>query len=162
MHIIERLASISLLSICLVSCSQTDELRSGELVAPICTGFDLRDTNNVPRGRIGIPNNKLISSNGFVTMNAYPIPATHRIDITTNGAGNKRIWIVQANVTTDVISHLNYLNAPFQVVGGAPLISWNNLLDVNASLMVNSLPKGYYRLYMQVGEEVLWENVIIE
>lgn len=162
MQIVERLGYIGIVFIILAACSKTDEFRSGELVTPVCTGFSLRNTDNVPMGRIGVPNNKLTSSDGFVSMNAYPIPASNRIDIITNAVGNKRIWIVQASVTADLISNLNYLNAPFQVVGGAPLISWNNVLDANASLMVSSLPKGYYRLYMQVDREILWENIIIE
>ncbi len=162
MHLLSRLIYGSLFFFFLLACEQSDNLRSGELVAPVCTGFSFRDANNVPMGRIGEPNNKLTSTNGLITMYAFPIPASNQINIITNSSSNKKIWITQAQATAEVMSSLNYLNASFQVVGGSPLIGFNNVPATEVMINVSFLPKGIYRLYIQVDQELLWENLIIQ
>jgi hypothetical protein len=146
----------------LVSCTQeTEELRTGELHIPTCTGFNYKDNFNQLRGIIGVPNNKLVSNINSFTLSVYPIPAQNNVKVIINNNSSKKIWLTQAQVSGELNYNLNYLNAPLLVVGGSPLISFNNVTEDQLVIDISFLPQGYYRLYVKVDDQILWENLIL-
>lgn len=145
------------------SCSASDEpLRLGETNSPICTGFNFKNGENAPYGIVGIPNNKLLSDDKLKLLAAYPIPAKFTLGIITNISSNKKIWLTKAVISSSLNNNIYYFNSPFQIVGGAPIISLNDVLDQEITINVANLPKGYYRLYLKTDDDLLWENIIIE
>jgi hypothetical protein len=145
------------------SCStNSDQLRQGEFSVPVCTGFNLKNGENVPYGIIGVPNNKLASDDKLKLLAAFPIPTKYTLSISTNILSNKKIWLTKAVINSNLNNNIYYFNSPFQVVGGAPIIYLNDVSDQEIAINVSSLPKGYYRLYLKSDEDLLWENIIIE
>ena len=147
----------------LISCGNEDtQLRTGELVIPVCTGFEFKDNINTSRGHIGIPNNNLMSSDKQFSLAVFPIPTVNEISVEINYPGSKQIWITQAQVGTELNQSLSYLNASVIAVGGGPVISLAN--TTSQQIQINNLfalPRGYYRLYVKIENELLWENLIL-
>lgn len=147
----------------LISCGNEDtQLRTGELVIPVCTGFEYKDVNNVSLGRVGIPNNNLVSSDKQFVLAVFPIPAVNDFTVEINYPGSKQIWLVRAQGGTELNQSLNFLNALVIAAGGAPVDSRANITNQQIQFYnLAYLPRGYYRLYVKFENELLWENLIL-
>jgi hypothetical protein len=145
-----------------ISCNKDGiQLRTGELEIPVCTGFNYKDNSNQSVGKVGQPNNNLISTAKQFSLIVYPIPSAESFSVIVNYNGVKQIWLTRARVSTELNQSLNYLNAPLITVGGAPIFSIANATNQEFRIDVSALSSGYYRLYVMVENELLWENLII-
>jgi hypothetical protein len=142
-------------------CNNNEQLRTGELVAPVCTGFNYVDGANVLQGKVGLPNNNLISSDKQFRLYVYPIPSSQSVNVLIDYNGIKQAWLTRAQVSTELNQSLVYFNSPIISIGGGPVISIDKTTDVNFRFDASTLPKGYYRLYVKTANDLLWENLII-
>lgn len=158
------------LSIMLIALSCTKEepdIRLAEFDTPVLTGFELRDVQGTPMGVIGTPNIKLgNASNDYSSeyfFSTYPNPCRNICATyikTPNSSETKQIWIVQAQYNDNSTSATNLGNTNLIGVGGTPLIQ-SEITSNNASFDLSSLDEGYYRIYLKVENQILYDNLII-
>lgn len=158
-----------ILFIAVTSCTKEDtETRLPEFDAPKLTGFILKTDFGEIYKTIGVPNikwgNESNDRNSPYYFSIYPNPCFDLLFVhfKTPAEGElKKIWIVQANVENQVAgAFIGINNANNIVVGGSPLFqaeTTSNSIHLNLTL----LPEGYYRIYIKVGEHLLYDNLII-
>jgi hypothetical protein len=145
-----------------LSCGEeSEQLRTGELVSPICTGFGYKSSSNQFLGNVGVVNNNLTGINRSIALSVFPIPASDVLNVSYNSNELKQIWLVRANVSQDVSNQNNFLNAQVISVGGEPIISIKGFTEEELLIDVSRLAKGYYRLYLKTQKDLLWENLIV-
>lgn len=145
-----------------LSCGEDPEqLRTGELVSPICTGFGYKSSSNQFLGNVGVVNNNLIASNKLSRLAVFPIPASEYLTVSLNTNEPKNIWLVRANASQEISKQISFLNAQVISVGGEPIISIKDFTEEELLIDVSRLAKGYYRLYLKIQKDLLWENLIV-
>jgi hypothetical protein len=166
MKIITILAFISLVCI---SCELDSDNPSGPpvLIPPIVNGIIKTHESGQVFGVIGKPceNRKGInlSINGIFpnpNTSVFQISFDHYID------GLVQVWLSPANVSGDILSEIYGLNSflitnspntvlVFSQVLSAGEFTYN--IDLNKFF---NYPYGYYRLYLQTEDELLWADLL--
>jgi len=135
---------------------------------PIITGFEFKNEEGVSIGSYGeLVNNKL-GDKGTIEeseyyLNAFPNPATDFYTVYTlsrNAPMLRTIWIVKASYNGELPNIEIYNNATYLVAGQYHLIevsSQGNLINIDLS----SLDDGFYRIYVEIGGNVLYDNFIV-
>lgn len=154
-----------IISVGLASCTEEVEFRSSNLGTEVITGFQYRDGTGGLRQKVGQPNTKTSSENGLCHLLVYPIPTRDFINITF--LGNKadqpvRGWITAATVDNVLYQNVTLGNGAFVVVQGEPLAEIEFRTDRPVTFDLSDLPAGAYRLYAKTGDDLLWENILIE
>ena len=151
-----------------LSCSKEEsDIRLSEFDAPIITGFEERDEQSNVIRAIGNPNVKLGNESNDYTSDyfftSYPNPSRNSFQVsikTPNPNSTQRVWIVQAQYYENGTSTANIGGTTLLDVGGDPLIQYEGILN-NLELDVSGLSEGYYRIYLQVDDLILYDNLVI-
>ncbi len=160
-----KLKILSIFLILTFSCSEDESVtRIAQFETPVLTGFQLRDEMGQRLETIGEPNLQLSSSNSMTSFYFYPNPCTGNCAVqikSENSVDKKYIWIVKALYNEyDINATVNTGNATTLFIGGEALINhefFQNSLNIN----LNSLSDGYYRIYVKVDDEILYDNLIL-
>ena len=135
---------------------------------PIITGFEFKNEEGMSIGSYGEPvNNKLedketINESEYY-LNAFPNPAADFYMVYTKTPDArifKKIWIVKASYNGELPNIEIYNNAIYLVAGQYHLIevsSQGNLINIDLS----SLDDGFYRIYVEMDGNVLYDNFIV-
>jgi len=147
------------------------DFRIADFATPFIHGYFARDEAGNPMGVYGYaqPNVNLGDKSSFYESNYYvtifPNPTHNYLSVYTKSPEPnqmKKLWITPA-----------ILRPPFE--NGAVLTdSWNNFvaggypllqlkfMENNAYLDLTDLPNGYYRLYLKVNDQLLFDNLVID
>ena len=162
------LAILVLVPLFFSACTREDSVvRAPGLEIPEITGYFLRDHNGVDMGTIGTPNVKLGSGPNLVESDyffmVYPNPAYHQVALyskSPSGNSVRRIWIVEAVADHSAAELTESFNSINLVVGGTPLAQTVTTTE-NASLNIESLEPGYYRIYLEIDDLQLFDNLVV-
>ncbi|NOR86039.1 MAG: hypothetical protein GQ527_00375 [Bacteroidales bacterium] len=151
------------------SCSKTPgETRLNSFEIPTVTGFVFKNEEGVSMGSYGGPVNNKISDKGSgqessYYLNVFPNPSNDFYSVYTKVPSPsimKHIWIVQATYNGELSNTEINNNAVNLVAGGAPLIEVNSQSEI-VRINISSLNEGYYRIYMEAGDIILYDNLIV-
>lgn len=169
MIISKSLFFILLLTI-ISGCSKTDEAttRIPDWETPTLTGFALRDVSGAPMGITGTPNvNNHIKGNPNnieYSIVAYPNPCRSTLALmihTPSPNLPKQIWIVKGKLDAPLSNSGFDIGMNNAIAGGQPLFQATTVAS-NFTINVSSLPSGYYRLYVKIEDNLLYDNLIIK
>jgi len=158
--------TIILISISLIvfACSKKDEIiRTSDMSVPQITGFEFKNEVGVITKIIGLPNNKLSDKQSNYHFTFYPNPAKDFGNIfikTPNNNEIKQIWIVQAQYSKIIPNYSINNGMIIHTIGGTPLINLETSNN-NFTINLNNLSNDYYRIYVQIGDVLLYDNIII-
>lgn len=154
------------LLISVLSCSTEEStIRLPFFETPVLTGFQLRDANGQKVGEIGIPNIHLsritASKNDPLDMVCYPNPAIEYIAIYTSSRADtpKYLWLVRGDYNSGSSDYTPTLGSLTIGAGGSPIIQLE-FSRPNPVIDVRDLPSGYYRVYVQMDDEIFFDNII--
>ncbi|MFC5272108.1 hypothetical protein [Adhaeribacter terreus] len=152
----------------LFSCDKEKEVRTASLQPPLVTGFLFRDFYGNPIQQVGNPNVKTEGTDaaGYRSyMTVYPNPVRDKAQVTfysPTPAGKKSLWIVAGLQDQNLNSH-NFMQASFPQIGGQPLLKIDLEPDAQSrvlTLNLDNFPAGAYRVYLQLGDLLLWDNIL--
>jgi|SRR5688572_4046629 len=152
----------------LFSCSKEESeiAQPVSLQAPVITGYEYRDNNGNPLLHVGEPNIKTsVQKNGFwYSMAGYPNPANRQFSIHLSVGqpiSKGKVWLVAAR-QNEFQPGLNFMQAEFPVTGGQPLFEIILKPGFTNSLQPDfgTLPAGGYRIYAQLDDVLLWDNIL--
>lgn len=153
-----KLAAAALLLF--ASCSKEEPSQEGGfLEKPLVKGYFKRSTRGHPVGQVGLPNVQL-EKNGYQLL-TYPNPAVQIIAIRIEKESPQqltKVFIVPAVSELEVpyytFSNSTYIQTSRPV---AEVESMEGMLHLD----VQNLEKGFYRLYVNIGGTLLWDNLLI-
>ena len=158
----------------LISCGEKEQLILPLFEPPILTGYHLRDANGQALGNVGTPNTNTSTdppgiANPLLEFFSFPNPANGSFFSVAIFTGidtgeTARIWLTTANYI-DELGSANTLGASVVSSDGRPIRDFNlQLQEGFNNLNVNTvgLPSGYYRIYLQHGSLLLWDNLLIQ
>lgn len=159
----------------LLACDKEPEPRLSNFDTPLLTGFELRDDNGSHIGSIGTPNIKLtgnscadglkdIGPNSYgpeIILRTYPNPVNNAIAVNLFNIPISNIWIVQGQVNNDIQNTYQFGNSIISL-GGAPLFSISGFTKSILVISTENLPSGYYRIYIEACNDVLYDNFIVQ
>lgn len=154
-------------------CNKEPEIRLSNMEIPTITGIHLRDGDGYSRGVIGDPNTQLIGTScdsqnklGGISesettfeITAYPNPCKNNLYMYIQSNTQKKIWLVKANFEGTIPSNFQLGTNSFEA-GGAPLFS-TETIDNSISINTTNLPTGYYRIYVETCDNLLWDNILV-
>ncbi|KAA9331830.1 hypothetical protein [Adhaeribacter soli] len=136
---------------------------------PLVTGFEYRDELGTPVLHVGLPNIKIQESN--ISLTCYPNPTQDRLNIIlgysystpVDSNAVKHIWITAARIDATQ-PQLNFAGSYTPATSGQPLIEYKNLPPHtnNIKADLSALPAGAYRVYAQIGNVLLWDNIHLQ
>lgn len=164
---------LALLIAALTGCGEKEQLVLPIFDPPILTGYHLRDDNGQPLGNVGAPNTNTSTdspgiANPLLEFSSYPNPSRGDLFQATIYSGivsNEpvRVWITPARYI-DELNEPNTLGATLVSSHGRPLREFTLQLAEgfnNIAINTEDLPAGYYRIYVQRGSFLLWDNLLI-
>ena len=148
----------------IIGCTKEDsELRLSDFGVPTIRGYNMRDLFGDYAGTVGTPNIKPGDGADYYFV-FYPNPVEDfcSIYIKTPASNElKKLWITPANFDNNITnSSINLNNANNIVIGGSPVFQTeftNNKLTLNLS----QVSDGYYRIYLEVDNYLLYDNLVI-
>jgi hypothetical protein len=156
---------IILLSVFFFSCTKENGIITSNSLfeTPIVLGYKLIDINASPLGVVGQPNVKTEISNSGIRYKivVYPIPAYNFIELIIDAPkdGNQRkIWVKPARISGSFPD--NYYFGTLNMNASASVYQVTTT-ENRISIDVAQFPKGYYRLYLMVADQILYENIVI-
>ncbi len=153
---------ILLIGFIVFSCKkETTEMRLPDFESPLITGFILTDVSGTVFNTIGTPND---FRGQPVVFSIYPNPTSDflHVSISSLDISGARLWITQGNFQNSQDNQSISGGITAMVVGGVPLIEVSNVNGgQNFMLNFQSLPAGYYRVYLQNGNDLYWHNIIV-
>lgn len=158
------IAAISLLTAC--SKEEAPERLPGFDV-PVIAGYEMRSGVGDLIGRIGYPNIKLYEGESYNSSKyffaSFPNPASSMINIFVqerDAPGIKKIWMVTGRLQGDPEkSTINQGMYSFYA-GGTPLLQ-GEFSGSNIGIDLRDIPEGYYRIYLKIGEVILYDNIAV-
>ena len=158
-------------TICLLySCTkETADLRSSDFEIPIVEGYYVRDPMANIIGMAGNPNVRLVYnpnpalSTRAYSLIVYPNPCKEICAIavvTQTGNEPKKIWITKAAVSEQFAKSSIDLNMVNMYVGGSPVKQFETDSD-NIHIDTSTFDEGYYRVYIKVGDVLLYDNLVV-
>jgi hypothetical protein len=145
----------------LQNCSEKEEpqYRTSQLELPLLKGFELRDATGNNLGNIGVPNIKTRINN--IVLTPYPNPCQNDIIISTSAPNTlKKLWIVPGKTDNTTTGKLNDLGMQTFIAGGTPVLQ-TRFYEPSIMLDVSALKKGPYRIYLQIGDDLLYDNILV-
>lgn len=155
------------------ACGEKERISIPIFDEPIITGYHLRDANGQPLGNVGSPNTNVSTepagiSNASLAFFSYPNPSFQTVFqiaiIAGQDTGTRaRVWLTPATYI-DELQQANTLGASVVTSYGKPLRDFSVELQEgsnNLSVDTQGLPTGYYRIYLQRGNTLLWDNLYI-
>jgi hypothetical protein len=160
-----------------LSCKKDEPIKSYLSVPPVLKGFNIRDGNGILMQKIGIPNVKYSenpeSGKQTLVLNSYLNSPTNFLSIFF---GNKSSNKVKITVVRGVVdgSIANVSSLPNTIVANqnrvvfeAELIpEFSNLPPNAGGVVAFNLPQninpGVFRVYIDYGNYILYDNIIIE
>jgi len=164
----KHLLLLLLITILLPGCTKEADIRLSEFTTPVITGYYVRNDIGMDLKTIGIPNVRLgDNSNDYHTstyfFTFFPNPCTDSCLTFVKAPqdnSTRKVWITQANwleeknePVTDPVGMDN------MTVGGYPLIQKEFTSD-RTMIDLSSLGEGYYRIYLEVDGNLLYDNLI--
>lgn len=158
-----------------VSCSKNNDSTPVSLQTVIIKGYMCRDIVGNEYGSVGNPDNKLGDGDNFL-MSTYPNPSTDAVSVyikMKQPASKTKLWIMKAAFNSVPNQSFPALGGNQFVSSGLPVfeldsipISYNiNQLGFGYSVQVHidnkNISAGYYRLYFQADNIILWENIVV-
>jgi hypothetical protein len=143
------------------------EYRLSDFDIPVITGYYLRDEQGIPMRTIGTPNVRLGNeSNDFTSdyyLMQYPNPCDKSCVLnikSPSGQSIKKVWVVQASYFDQMPGSENELNMISLNTGGAPLLQAETTSRY-LKLDLTSFKTGYYRVYVKIDDQILYDNLVI-
>lgn len=152
-----------------ISCTkEASDIRLSEFAPPRVTGYELRNTQGVPTGVVGVPNIKLGNEsneyNSEYHFSTYPNPCSGAcyVDVKTPSPNEtKQLWVVEAlYYSNNTCNTTNFGNATLLDMGGTPLIE-SEISSNNIAFDLSQFKDGYYRVYLKIGDLLLYDNLAI-
>jgi hypothetical protein len=176
-----RFLSLIVFMISIMSCTKDEsDIRLPEFDVPVITGFYLRDQTGMGTGVIGDPNVRTCGTaagsnsdgtdnTGSITgsticFTAFPNPFSGLLMLyfeTPLPETEKLIWITRAVFGNQASASANSFNMALINVGGAPLFQLKTTGD-EICLDLSSFDRGYYRIYIKIGDSLLYDNLVIQ
>ena len=121
-------------------------------------------------GIIGNPNVNLgKAANGGDIFIIFPNPTNDILSAIINfpQISNAKVWIVKGDYKTYPTNSEIDMGSNTMIVGGSPLIErdsiyGNDIYGAEVIIGMYNLPNGYYRVYCQNGNNLYWDNLIID
>lgn len=158
----------------LISCGEKEQLVIPVFDPPVLTGYHLRDDNGQPLGNVDAPNTNTSTAppgvaNPLLEFFSYPNPSHGNAFQTAIFAGtvsneSTKLWITPARYI-DELTASNTMGASLVSSYGRPLLEVNVELQQgfnNLAINTEDFPTGYYRIYIQRGNLLLWDNLLIQ
>lgn len=129
--------------------------------APIVTGISMTDFNAYPIGTIGTDNSKTYS-NTIKNVVAYPNPCQSMVHIGFSSlvSDSMKIW-VEAGLYKNPPTNIIIKN---QSLFGKKLNAYTiyiNAGKAGVSSQTDSLPDGFYRVYLATLTDTIYENILV-
>lgn len=162
MHHLKTLVAAAIL-VLLLSCSKKDsnDIQGGLFRQAIIKGYHLRSSEGDPVGKVGRPNVQL-EKNEFILV-TYPNPTVHGLGIhlMRKRTPNQPAKIFLLPAVTDLTDspYYTFSNSTY-VQTASPLVEIETTREY-IHLDVRNLPKGFYRLYINIDGTLLWDNILI-
>jgi len=178
-----------LILLILTSCSNDQaDIRGTEMDAPVLTGFNFRDDDGNPLNTLGIPNVRTVLNTNDIKTSCkivvYPNPARDNVSVALyfpNKNATAYIWLVKGTVTDELLNYSVDGNMLNLVVQGNPVVQYSfEITEVNSNsgeggikppggsersnsvaLNLSTVPEGYYRIYVRIGDALLYDNIIV-
>lgn len=163
----------TLLLVVLAGCGEKEQLVLPVFEPPVLTGYHLRDDNGQALGNVGAPNTNTSTdspgiANPLLEFFSYPNPSRGNVFQTTIFTGISsnepvRVWVTPARYI-DELNASNSLGATLVTSHGRPLQEFTLELKEgfnNIAINTEDFPAGYYRIYVQRGSFLLWDNLLI-
>lgn len=130
--------------------------------APIITGISMTNFNAMPLGTIGIDNSKTNSSN-FHNASAYPNPCQYEVNIYFSSliSDSMKLW-TEASLYKNPPSNVVIKNQSLFGKILNPRTIHINTGNTNVSCITDSLPDGFYRVYLATLTDTIYENVLVK
>ncbi len=124
----------------------------------LVTGINCRQNFDDVTLKLGNPNT--LVNNKFIL---YPNPANSQFSIVSQ-ENMTNIWIVSANAEkihqeVNFISLLNSNLYSEPSIVSSSNISLNELTTSNIGINIETLPKGYYKIFVKIGGQIYWDNL---
>ena len=163
-------------ALCLLfSCSKKDDLAVPSLQTVTISGYQVRDELGNIAGDVGFPDIRIGNvTNYYSTENdfffiSFPNPSTSHVLVSVQSKSHAiaKLWMVKASLSTSAQTEqsVQMLGANQFVSGGntvfeidsLPVFSSHSLFSLN----YENVPNGYYRLYLQMDNILLWDNIVV-
>jgi hypothetical protein len=149
-----------------ISCNDKKDNVSPEpkIKAPIIYGYNLIDINGAFMKKIGNPNTKntgTINPNNFFAF--YPNPVKYDFAIyakADNPEEPKKIWMKPARLDNDMDDSELGFNIENNVTEDE-IVFEHEFTSENTAFNISSKPKGYYRVYLKIGQDTLYDNLVL-
>lgn len=160
--------TVILIATITISCSKKSAgYRLSNFETPIITGYEERDSNGSLLWQWGVPNIKtsisLSPGETQYTFTTYPNPCKNTCNIHVNSSisnSNKKLWIVKASMESNSFISPIALGMNSFEVGGSPVFQLE-FTNEHLAIDVNNLNEGFYRIYVKVENQILYDNIII-
>lgn len=164
----KRIIGYLLIILILLGCQKGEDNTPSGLSVPEIAGINYRDNFGAYLGTIGTPNVRLSSKSNSQIV-TYPIPCSNSFSLNINllgqPDGSEKIWLVKAKWAGGVNS-FSPQNKTFFEAGNIPVFIID---DLNLKLGTNeiqintaNLEAGFYKIYIQIENELLFDNLLIE
>jgi len=155
-----------LLSGLFYSCNKDATTSFSNFQTPIVTGFAFTDASGNHTGQIiGNPNTNLGGGPlGGPLLLVFPNPANKFVYATIGnyGSSNAEFWIVPALYdATPNYSNID-IGSNSLIVGSYAVMQITSSDKRIVLLDAGNLSSGYYRVYCRYGDNIYWDNLIIE
>ena len=136
------------------------------------TGYQARDQVGNQIFTVGIPNNRncLPYGNEFCrqVINAFPNPSQEQVSVFIGSMGSSktpaRLSLVRAQPSPALLTSEFRPGLTIHQDGPAFYSPQDIILEAGANtigLDISDIPPGFYRLYLQMEDAVLWDNILI-
>lgn len=150
-----------LISILAISCSKEETVKETEKTSlNLITGINFRETGDNKEMLLHLGNANILTNNKFLI---YPNPATDKVYISAQ-ENVTYIWFVKGNpekIYQD-FTFGNILNSDFYDEKSIVLNSKNSVNGQSSkefSLNIETLEKGYYKVFIKIGGKIYWDNL---
>lgn len=157
-----------ILIVCMIlaatSCSKSESpAMTISMKPPVITGYHLRDAVGNSMGHEGAPNTltEIPGQGSSYLLVAYPNPSNSLIGLYLRSPDTayKHIWMVHAVYQGEVANGNVVLGTSNINTVGIPLWSVKTTSN-NFYIDLSAFPAGYYRVYMQAGDYLLYDNLV--
>jgi hypothetical protein len=154
-------SSVLFLCICLsfVSCKKSDDNNGSQ--APIITGVNLTDVNAQPVGKEGSPNVLTMLNDNQILCYPKPCYNVLYVSVHSSQATTLKIWMVAA-VYNNPPAGAKVENQSLYSQQSNPPINIQQAVQAgnkNILLQTDSLPNGFYKLYVAINTDTLYDNI---
>lgn len=150
-----------------VSCEPKSTSDINKYKTPVCQGFNVTDENgNFTGVTIGTPNIKTDDETSDVSFVAFPNPSNSLLNISINPALNTQkvtVWILWAKSDPTYLEDEFIFDEPPAEQIENPVFTYESDTSISEMLLINTmdLQEGFYKMYVQFDNVLLWDNILI-